>query len=143
MNRAYAGVVGIVLTMLTFKSMPDEKAHYYAAEDLVDDCVSRNLASQNQCYGVIYGVIGSLGFLQVAHSPFANVLCMPPMSAASVKDKFLSAFYADRHAFNGMLAGSAVASVLYDRYPCATEKSRREQEGKKAAEELDRQFPPK
>jgi hypothetical protein len=59
------------------------------------------------------GVLGTLGFLNNNHSPFANVLCMPPVSAATVKDAFLSAFYADRHGFTGMLAGAAVANILY------------------------------
>jgi len=136
MQRTNAGLLIVLSMLLSLSSTAGEKAHYYAAEDLADDCVSRDFERKNECFGVMQGVLGTLGFLNTVHSPFANVLCLPPMSPATVKDAFLSAFYADRHGLTGMLAGAAVASVLYDRYPCPAERNRREEEGKRAAEEL-------
>jgi hypothetical protein len=135
MKRAYAGM-GIVLTVVSFNTMADEKPSYFAAEDLADDCVSHNSERTNECFGVIYGVLGTLMYLKSSHSPFADVLCLPPISAVNVKDAFLAAFYANRRGISGMLAGAAVASVLYNRYPCATEKERRDQEAKKAGDKL-------
>jgi hypothetical protein len=137
MKRAYVGIV-IVLNMLSFSSKGEEKSPYYAAENLADDCVSHAWDQKQLCFGVMHGVLGSLGFLKAMHSPFADTLCLPPMSAAGVKDAFLSAFYARREQYNGMLAGAAVASVLYERYPCEAEKKRRTQEGKEAGDTLEK-----
>ena len=137
MNRAYVGIA-IILIMLSLNSTADEKFPYYSAANLADDCVSHEWDQKQLCFGVMHGVLGSLGFLRASHSPFADTLCLPPMSAAGVKDSFLSAFYAQRQQFNGMLAGAAVASVLYDRYPCEAEKKRRTQEGKEAVDRLEK-----
>jgi hypothetical protein len=138
-NRTYMGI-GVVLFMVSLNSVADEQSPYYSAENLADDCVSHKWDQKQLCFGVMHGVLGSLGFLKAMHSPFTDTLCIPPMSAAGVKDTFLSAFYAQRQQFNGMLAGAAVASVLYDRYPCAAERIRRMQEGKEAGDALDKVF---
>ncbi len=45
-----------------------------------------------------------------------------------------------RQQFNGMFAGAAVASVLYDRYPGEAERKRRTQEGKEAGNTLEKLF---
>jgi hypothetical protein len=123
-------------------AIADDSSHYYTAEKLADDCVSQKWDQKQQCFGVMYGVLGTLGYLNVSHTPFANVLCLPPMSPAMVKDEFLSAFFDKRRGLTGMLAGAAVASVLYDRYPCESEKKRRTQEGKAAFEELLKETKP-
>src|SRR5438552_3477856 len=99
------------VTLLPGTAIPEQPqpgattAHYYAAEDLAEDCVSHDSQRQNQCFGVMQGVLGALVYLHTNHTPFAQVLCLPDPSVALVKDAFLAAFFAHRKELTGLLAG--------------------------------------
>jgi hypothetical protein len=122
-------------------SLSAEEHHYLSAADLEVECSKKS----ETCYGVIYGVLGSLLYLNNTEQ-MKEVLCLPAISAEDIRLHFLSYAIDNRKGIAEMLGGAALAGLLWDKYPCPKERLRRRAEGEKAYKEMEdeaRGRPPK
>lgn len=114
---------------------PRDSVQYYSTEELALDCDSSVGPRRERCMSTLTGALHAFAYLSHTE-PLKDVLCIPPMSIADVRVHFLS-YAAERAAqIHEMLAGAAVADMLYEKYPCPAEAIRRDAARAKAAQEL-------
>jgi surface polysaccharide O-acyltransferase-like enzyme len=90
----------LFVAVLFASSLSAEEHHYLSAADLEVECSKKS----ETCYGVIYGVLGSLLYLNNTEQ-MKEVLCLPAISAEDIRLHFLSYAIDNRK-------GVIVASVI-------------------------------
>lgn len=124
----------LLTLLLTTTLFASDKENYFAAQDLEHECRNKS----ETCFGVIYGIQGTL-LAESSTERLKGVICLPNMSADDIRIQYLSYATDHRNEIKGMLGGSALFTMLYEKYPCIAEAKLRKLDGEKAIKALERQ----
>ena len=127
----------ILALLFIIASVPaaESEPPYFSAQQLERECHKRS----DMCFGVIYGVIGTL-LSQRNKERMGGVICLPTISMDDVRVHFLSFAIDNREQIKDMLGGSALFTMLDNKYPCPEERLLRSAEAKDAYRMLKKEY---